>query len=45
MKYIYNKYFIIGNEKLFYMYLAVIALIIITTIILVIKEVKKNDNK
>lgn len=42
MKYIYKPIFIRGNETIFYVYLAIMAIIMIITLILVIKELKKK---
>lgn len=44
IKWIYNNFFIMENEILFYLYLIVIVLIILLTIYLVVKELK-NVNK
>jgi len=46
VKFIYNSHLIDGDEKVFYIYLGVICLIILITIILVILSVRrKNVNK
>ena len=45
MKYIFNKYLIFGNETIFYTFLGIISIIILITIFLIIKEVKKNEYK
>lgn len=44
MKYIYNNIFISNNEMIFYIYLASMIIIMITTIIFVKKEIK-NENR
>jgi len=45
MKYIFNKYLIFGNEIILYTFLGIMSLIILITIFLIIKEVKKNEYK
>ena len=44
IKFIYNSYFIKGNEILFYIYSIIIILIILLTTYIVVKELK-NVNK
>ncbi len=45
MKFIFNSKFISTHECLFWIYLIIMALIILLTIIWVIKEIKNNENK
>ena len=45
MKYTFSEYFIKENECLFYIYLGIMAIIIILAIIFVIRELKKNGHK
>ena len=45
MKFTYNPIFIKGNETIFYVYLGVLAVIILLTIFFVIRSVRKNANK
>lgn len=45
MKNIFNNFFIKDHEILFYAYIIAMIIIIILTIIFVIKELKKNENK
>ena len=42
MKNIFNPIFIRGNETLFYVYIAIISIIILITAIFVIREIKKK---
>ena len=42
---IFNELFIKDNEILFYIYIASMAIIMILTLIFVIKELKKNENR
>ena len=43
--YYFSNSFIKGNELTFYIFIAVILLIIIFTFIIGYKEIKKNENK
>lgn len=46
VKIIYNDFFIRHNEIIFYSFLAIMALIMILTVIFVIREVRSNyENK
>ena len=45
MKNIFNNIYIKDNELLFYIYIAIMIIIMILTTIFVIKEIKKNVNK
>ena len=43
MKYIFNQNYIMGHKVLFYIYLAIMILIILLTIIFIVKEISKKE--